>query len=278
VEHKVDSGGIHGIALQIAAMRHDEKEVAHQIAWSRGTVNEGPILQQAAYAALADGRVHASEDLFDEATNAAKRDHMESDLEGNDNYRPRMLMEMGLLPQARELLGTLKTEDPYMDRLFAAAEIGDPAQAKAVAMRLQAESPQDTLVNVEYAPSIYAAVALRAGKPNEAVAAMRDAEQYELRDPTIAYLRGQAFLAAKMGAAAEVEFRRLIDNPGIEDPLSPLHALAHLNLARSLALEKHPAEARAEYVKFLAIWSTADSDLAPLKQAQGEMQRLPAQQ
>jgi hypothetical protein len=165
-----------------------------------------------------------------------------------------------------------------MDRLYAAAEIGDPAQAKAVAMRRQAESPQDTLVNVEYAPSIYAAIALRAGKPTEAVAAMRDAEQYELRDPTIAYLRGQAFLAAKMGAAAEVEFRRLIDNPGIEDPLSPLHALAHLNLARSLALEKHPAEARAEYVNFLAIWSTADSDLLPLKQARGEMQRLPVQQ
>jgi len=154
--------------------------------------------------------------------------------------------------------------------------VGDPAQARANATRRQKESPQDTLVNVEYAPSVFAALALRAGKPAEAIEFMGPAEQYELRDPTIVYLRGQAYLAAGKAPEAAAEFRKLIDNPGIDDPLTPLHALAHLNLARALVLESKPAEARAEYGQFLAMWSNADTDLPPLKQARAEMQKLPA--
>jgi len=187
-------------------------------------------------------------------------------------------VEMGLDAQAGTLIDAFKAEDFYMDRLFAIAEIGDAAQARAEAMRRQRDSPQDTLVSVEYAPSVYAALALRSGKPAEGVGLMRDAEQYELRDPTIAYLRGQAFLTAKMGTEADAEFRKLIVNPGIDGPLSPLHALSHLNLARALVLQNKPAEARAEYTQLLAIWGAADLDLPPLKQAKVEMERSPAQQ
>jgi hypothetical protein len=95
-----------------------------------------------------------------------------------------------------------------------------------------------------------------------------------MHDPTVAYLRGQAFLAARKPAEAEVEFRRLIDNPGIDDPLTPLHALAHLNLARALAQERKTEDARAEYGRFLEMWKTADADLPPLKQARTEMALL----
>jgi tetratricopeptide (TPR) repeat protein len=144
-------------------------------------------------------------------------------------------------------------------------------------MERQKESPQDTLVNVEYAPSIYAALALRAGRPEEAVEQMKAAETYEMRDPTIAYLRGQAFLAAGRLSEAEAEFRRLIESPGIDDPLTPLHALAHLNLARTLAQEKKQAEARAEYQQCLEMWKDGDADLPALKQARAEMARLATQ-
>lgn len=275
VQRKQDSPGIHGIALQIAALRHDEKEVANQIAWSRGTSSESQILQQAAMAALADGRARDSEKLFSEATNAARRDHMEADLAVIDAYRPRILVEMGLTARAKELSDAFTGLDTYMDRLYAIAEIGDAAQARSVATERQKESPQDTLVNAEYAPSIYAAIALRAGKPADAVEQMRAAERYEMRDPTIAFLRGQAFLAAGNPVEAVTEFRKLIDNPGIDDPLTPLHALAHLNVARALAQQGNPADARQEYSRFLDLWKTADSDLLPLKQARDEMAKLP---
>lgn len=276
VKNKSDTGPIHGLALQIAALRHDDKEVARQVAWARGTANESQILQQAAMAALADGKAGVSDDLFTQATSAARREHQEADLAVIDAYRTRILYEAGLTAKAKALADAFTADDIYMDRLFTEAEVGDPAQARANATRRQKESPQDTLVNVEYAPSVFAALALRAGKPAEAIEFMGPAEQYELRDPTIVYLRGQAYLAAGKAPEAAAEFRKLIDNPGIDDPLTPLHALAHLNLARALVLESKPAEARAEYGQFLAMWSNADTDLPPLKQARAEMQKLPA--
>jgi tetratricopeptide (TPR) repeat protein len=183
---------------------------------------------------------------------------------------------MGLTERAKALIRRFAAEDPAMDELVAVAEIGDPAQARALAVRRQKESPLDTLVNVEYVPAVYATLAVRAGKPAEAVELLRPAEAYELRDPTIAYQRGQAYLAAKMVPEAVGEFRKLIDNPGIDDPLTPLHALAHLNLARALAFESKLPEARAEYAQFLTMWSGADPDLPPLKQARTEMARLSA--
>ena len=274
MQHNVDSGGMHGIALQIAGLRHDEKEVEHQIALCRGTADENRVLQQAAMAALADGKASRSDSLFNEALSAARRDHAEADLAAIDAYRPRILIDMGLTERARALIKSFAAEDPAMDELVAVAETGDPAQARAVAMRRQKESPLDTLVNVEYAPAVYAALAVRAGKPAGAVELLRPAEAYELRDPTIAYQRGQAFLAAKMAPEAVAEFRKLIDNPGIDDPLTPLHALAHLNLARALVLEGKLTDARAEYDQFLTAWSAADPDLPPLKQARAEMARL----
>jgi eukaryotic-like serine/threonine-protein kinase len=169
------------------------------------------------------------------------------------------------MKKAKAAMAAFTGEDDALDKLYAEAEIGDADQARAIALRRQKEDPEDTLVNDEYAPSVDAALALRSGKPAEAVKLMRDAEPYEMRDPTIAFLRGQAFLAAKMGPEAAVEFRRLIDNPGIDDPLTPLHALAHLNLARADALEGNKSDSREEYKKFFAQWKDADTDIPVLQ-------------
>jgi tetratricopeptide (TPR) repeat protein len=275
VKRKADSGALHGIALQIAALRHDQQGVDREIAWSRGTADESRILQQAGMAALFDGRARESDRLFAEAAIAAKRDNQQQDLAVIEAYRTRILVEMGLNARAKELADAFHQPDIYMDWLYAEAELGDPGKARAEAIRRQKEAPQDTLVNAEYAPSVYAALALRSGKPSEAIDQMQASEPYELRDPTICYLRGQAFLAAKMTSQAEAEFQKLIDNPGIDDPLTPLHALAHLNLARALTLDHKPDRAKAEYAEFLREWSAADPDLPPLKQARAELDQLP---
>jgi len=59
--------------------------------------------------------------------------------------------------------------------------------------------------------------------------------------------------------------------------LTPLRALAHLNLARALAREGKTEDARAEYGRFLKIWTAADARLPALKQARTEMALLKAQ-
>jgi len=272
--YKIESAGCHGLALQIAALRHDQGEVDREIAWARGTAAEAQILQQAGMAALADGRARESEKLFGEATSAARRDHEEADMSTIDAYRPRILAEMGLAARAKELAESFRAEDTYLDLLYAIAEVIDAGKAKAMALEAEKESPQDTLVNAEYAPAVLAAVAMRAGKAGDAVELLRVEEPYELRDPTIAFQRGQAFLAANRPSEAEAEFRKLIDNPGIDDPLTPLHALAHLNVARALVQQGKPGEASKEYAEFLEMWKSADQDLPPVQQARVEMARL----
>ena len=111
---------------------------------------------------------------------------------------------------------------------------------------------------------------MRQGKPNQAVELLQAVAPYELRDPTVPYLRGQAYLAAHQGPQAAVEFEKLADHPWLADPPAPLIVLAHLGLARAYAMENKTAESRSEYEKFFALWKDADTDIPALKQAHAE--------
>ncbi|PYX09542.1 MAG: hypothetical protein DMG88_06185 [Acidobacteria bacterium] len=54
------------------------------------------------------------------------------------------------------------------------------------------------------------------------------------------YLRGEAYLAAKQGTAAAVEFQKILDHPGVVAN-ELIGALAHLGLARAYALSSDPS-------------------------------------
>ena len=80
--------------------------------------------------------------------------------------------------------------------------------------------------------------------------------------------------AAGQGDKAEVEYKKLIANPGLEDPALPRTTLAHLGLARAYAMENKSAESRGEYEKFFALWKDADTDVPVLEQARLEYAHL----
>jgi len=267
---KADTEGLHGIMVQFAAENGDAAGVEREISWSRGKPDESHILQEAASTALAAGEVRRADALFAEATSAARRDNLQDTLIDIEDYRVRMLAELGLIAEARALLKRLPPADPSLDKAFTEAMVGNATQALAEAQRQQTATPNDVLLNVEYAPSVSAAIALRQGKPNEAVALLQSVEPYELRDPTVPYLRGQAYLASHQGPQAAVEFEKLADHPWLADPPAPLIVLAHLGLARAYALENKTAESRSEYEKFFALWKDADKDIPALKQAHSE--------
>ena len=98
---------------------------------------------------------------------------------------------------------------------------------------------------------IHAVIALRSGDAGKAVEALAAAAPYELGQHeqcfTFAlytvYLRGEAYLAAKQGAAAAVEFQKILDHPGvvINDPIG---ALAHLGLGRAYASSRRHRESQ----------------------------------
>jgi hypothetical protein len=73
--------------------------------------------------------------------------------------------------------------------------------------------------------------------------------------------------------AAIADYRLILANPGI-DPVAVEYWLAHLYLARVLALQHQTTAARAEYQTFLSRWSSADPDLPVLKAAETELAKL----
>jgi tetratricopeptide (TPR) repeat protein len=126
-----------------------------------------------------------------------------------------------------------------------------------------------------------AAIALRSSEPSKAVEALAPAAPYELGHTNSAftfalypvYLRGEAYLAAKQGAAAEAEFQKILDHPGVVGN-EPIGALAHLGLGRAYALAGESAKAKTAYQDFLAFWKNADPDIPILKQAKAEYAKL----
>ena len=87
------------------------------------------------------------------------------------------------------------------------------------------------------------------------------------------WIRGQAYLAANNGTAAAVEFKKLIDHPGIVLN-QPIASLAHLQLGRAHALAGDAAQARAAYQDFFMLWKDADPDIPILTAAKAEYGKL----
>jgi serine/threonine protein kinase/Tfp pilus assembly protein PilF len=176
--------------------------------------------------------------------------------------------------QAALALGTSQGGDGFS--AIALALAGDSAQAARLAADLAARFPEDTNVQFVYLPQIYAAIALRANDAGKAAAALTTAAQYEKGDAASllpAWLRGEAYLAARQGLAAAVEFQKVIDCPGVVTN-NLIGALAHLGLGRAWVLTGDTAKASMAYQDFLALWKRADSDLPILKQAKVEYARL----
>lgn len=154
---------------------------------------------------------------------------------------------------------------------------GDSASAERLAGDLGKRFAEDTIVRFDYVPMIHAAISLRNGNAAEAVKALATTAPYELGHTNSAftfalypvYLRGEAHLAAKQGTAAQVEFQKILDHPGVVGN-QPIGALAHLGLARAYALDGNIPKARAAYVDFLTLWKDADADVPILKEAQAE--------
>jgi hypothetical protein len=118
--------------------------------------------------------------------------------------------------------------------------------------------------------------------PCKAIEALAVATPYELGQTTQivtfslypVYLRGEAYLAARQGDAAAVEFRKILDHPGIAQN-QPIGSLAHLELGRASALVGDINKAKNGYLEFLSLWKDADSDIPILKQARAEYANLP---
>lgn len=194
----------------------------------------------------------------------------------------------GNAPEARRsALAALKiSRELYVEygAAFALAESGDSSQSQTLAADLERRFPEDTGVRFSYLPSLRARLAVDKGEPAKAIELLQVAIPYELGMPRSAihgnfgalypaYVRGEAYLAARQGAEAASEFQKIVDHRGIVVS-DPIGALAHLQLGRAFVLSGDKTRAKAAYQGFLSLWNDADPDIPIFKQAQAEYARL----
>jgi len=139
--------------------------------------------------------------------------------------------------------------------------------------------PSDTLLNAVDLPTIRAAAELSRGNAGEALRLLQATQAFDLSKGESAtglfapYLRGQAYLRAGDGKAAQAEFQKVLDHRGLAMG-RPHRALSMLGLARAHALTGNFSASRMAYQDFLALWKDADPDIPVLQQARAEYARL----
>jgi eukaryotic-like serine/threonine-protein kinase len=139
------------------------------------------------------------------------------------------------------------------------ARAGDTPRAKALAEELEKDYPTNTLIRLYGLPTINAAIELGKNKSSQALVDLEPATPYELGFARTyinylypAYLPSQAYLLAHDGNAAAPEFPKLLDHPGIALNFVT-QALAHLQIARALAMAGDTAKARVASIRTSSI-------------------------
>jgi hypothetical protein len=159
---------------------------------------------------------------------------------------------------------------------FAFASAGDAVQAQRLVDQLNQEFPLDTMLQYYVIPSTRAQIELRRGDASKAIEILQVSTPYELGVPGLmipVYVRGEAYLQARNGPAAAVEFQKMLDHRTLSKN-SATTALAHLGMARARQLSGDTAGSRAAYQDFLALWKDADPDIPVLREAKAEYAKL----
>jgi len=282
--------GLASVLYGIAFYRNDPAGMARQAA--RTTVvpgQEGLLLAMEADTAAYFGHLRKSRELSRRAADSAELAVEKETAAGY--YAVSALREalFGEAAKARQQAGIARQRSTGRGRekdygvALALAYAGDAKQAQASADNLDKKFPEDTIVQFNYLPTLRAKRALSHLNPLQALEALGTAAPYELGLPAISYynwpnlypvyMRGEAYLAARQGSEAAVEFQKILDHRGtvLNEPIG---ALAQLQLGRAYALQGNAAKSRAAYQDFLTLWKDADPDIPILKQAKAEYAKL----
>jgi serine/threonine protein kinase/tetratricopeptide (TPR) repeat protein len=285
-ERNLEGDFLHWAIYQLAFLKGDRAEMERQVSWSAGKPGtEDLLLSFQSDTEAYYGRLAKARDFSRRAVDAAARaDSKETAAMWQVNAAMREA-EFGDAATAKQDVAAALTLSPGRDvKLFAAltlSRVSEAARAKAIVEELERSYPSDTILKVYWLPTVKAAIELSANNPNQALVFLEAAAPFELGAPPQfqlgtmypAYIRGQAQLLARNGAAAASEFQKFLDHRGITINY-PLGALAHLGLARANAMQGDTAKAKSAYQDFLTLWKDADPDIPILKEAKAEYAKL----
>jgi tetratricopeptide (TPR) repeat protein len=282
-KRNLDSPYLREARYMLGFLENDHAAMQEQLQWAAGKPRtEDVMLQHEADSHSYSGRVQQSRLLSRRAVESAKgADAMEA----ASQWELRQALaevELGNLGIARRLTDeALRLSNGRDNRVGAAliyARADDAAKAKRLSNVLSQEFPLDTVLQNVALPSIRAAIALQQHKPLYAIEVLGVSKPYELGQSTIsyiypAYLRGEAYLRTGQPDRAAVEFRTVINNPGVVGNFVG-GVLAHRQLARAQAMMGDKEAALKSYQDFLTLWKDADLDTSVYRQAKAEYAKL----
>jgi serine/threonine protein kinase/tetratricopeptide (TPR) repeat protein len=268
----------------LAFFRGDVVEMQRQVAEAKGKLG----IEDALTALQSDteayhGHFEKARELTRLAEDTARR---RSDPETAASYRAEAAIreaEVGHGALARQdvaaALSMSANRNVRIQAALALARTGETTRARVMARDLQKETSTNTILNSYWLPTIRATAEINQDNASSAIQLLQTASPYELGSPEPlgnlypVYVRGQAYLSARQGTAAAVEFQKLVDHVGIVQNFL-LGSLAHLGLARAYALAGDTAKSRTAYQDFFVPWKDADPDIPLLKQAKAEYAKL----
>lgn len=271
-----DTVGLHATLFDIAAYEGDGAELARETQWaaSHHTGWYGwyfPYTQ--ASAAAAAGKYKQAEALFRTAYETAREQKASESADSLLEAEAQMEVDFGLPAAARATLSRIVNRDSRdPDLAVVSVELGDMTAAERYTAK-HGKQTDDTVMMCRSLPSVRAAQCIRKGRPMDAVVALEPSKPYELAGYDVLALWAEAYLKAKQADGAVKAYQRILANPGV-DPVSYVHPMAHLGLARSYALQGNTQASRAEYAAFLGAWKDADPDLPVLRAANAEFSKL----
>jgi serine/threonine protein kinase/Flp pilus assembly protein TadD len=288
LDRKLEGQFLHDDRYAVAFLEGDTDEMKRQVSAVAGKLGVEDLLlssesdTEAFYGRLANARA-----LSNQAAQSALR---AEEKEVASLWRLGSALreaEFGNFVKARQEvntgLATASTRDVQTLAAVALACAGDLGRARGLSDELQKQFPMNTMLNNYWLPVINAYIAIRAGRPAQALKFLETAALYDLAFPQPqfseggllypVYVRGQAYLALRQGKEAAAEFQKFPDHRGIAQN-TPLASLAHLGLARASALTGDIAKARSAYQDFFTLWKDSDPDIPVLTQAKAEYAKI----
>ena len=295
LEDSIARSAMYGLAF----LGSDSQAMAEQQQWYTSKLDENLGLSLASDTEAYAGRLHKARELTNQAVDSAIRaDSRETGAiwRGIAAQREAAFGNVGDAKQTAEeglkLYPAIANQGVAVEAALAFAVAGDTAKAESLARDLNKRFPLDTQMQSLWLPAIRAQLALNRNSPSEAITDLQAASSRELASiPFVAnisclypaYIRGEAYLAARQGKEAATEFQKILDHNGIVWNCWT-GALAHLGVARANALQAKTLQgadadaarvrALAAYKDFLTLWKDADPDIPILKKAKAEYAKL----
>jgi hypothetical protein len=181
---KIDSSGIRFDLYQLAFLQWDDAGLADQVSWATDRPgDEAVMLYYEADTAAYFGQLNKAREMSRQAVTSevrAGRKELAAGCEGAAALREALFGNGAEAKRAatKALKSSNGRDVEFAARLALAIVVSDKDQAVQFAYALNNRFPEDTIVQFNYLPTIYAQVALNDGDPSRAIELLRAATHY----------------------------------------------------------------------------------------------------